>query len=573
MQKKLLWKIGGEAGFGIMTTGLLLAKNATRRGYHIYEYAEYPSLIRGGHNTEDVVISDEPVYSTKEKIDILFCLNKETFAIHKKRLHKDSVVVYEKDQFTLEGEYRFIDLPFRKIIKEELATVIMINNIALGASLALMGWDLQILDEIIEESFEKKGPEVISENKRVAKRGFDHIHTDYNNFINREFPKKEGTAKAVMTGNDAFSYGAVVADCGLYCAYPMTPSSTVLTTLAEIQQKVGMVVRHAEDEISVINTALGGSYAGARTSVGTSGGGFALMAESISLAGVTELPVVIYLAQRPGPATGLPTWTEQGDLLFAVHAGHGEFPKIVLAPGDVEEIYTLTAKAFDLADVYQTPVIVLTDKLIGEGHQSTDYNNLISFSQNYKPNRGKLITEATQPYFRYMPEADGISPRLIPGQKGIYYQANSYEHSRNGHTTEDAYERIEQVDKRNKKQQTFLQNDFQMPTIIGDFDTAEIIIVSWGGNKGAIVEAMKELTEQNIHVAYIHFTYVYPLDAKKLMPLFLHDKTYVLIENNSDAQFGKLLRQEVGIEIKDHLLKYDGRPIFYEEIIEYIKKI
>jgi len=372
----------------------------------------------------------------------------------------------------------------------------------------------------------------------------------------------------IVTGNESHSLGAIIGDCKFHCSYPMTPASAVLSVLAGMAEKTGMVVRHAEDEISVINTALGASFAGVRSSVATSGGGFALMVEAISMAGICEIPVVIFLAQRPGPATGMPTWTEQGDLLFTVNAGHGEFPKIVLAPGDVKEMYEMTAKAFNLADIYQTPVIVLSDKLLSEGHQSMSKSEFINFAKNFQINRGKIVRKVEGNYLRYAKSSDGISPMLIPNNEQPFYQVNSYEHLEDGHTTESAAERIKQVEKRKNKITTYLKNDFILPEVFGNLEKADQIIVSWGSNKGAILEAMK-LTDKKI--AYIHFNNIYPLDIEKVAKLFKNDKKYLLIENNCDGQFGKLLRQEIGFEFTDKLLKCDGRPIFVEEIIEKIK--
>ncbi|PJE68420.1 hypothetical protein COU94_02135 [Candidatus Shapirobacteria bacterium CG10_big_fil_rev_8_21_14_0_10_38_8] len=264
----------------------------------------------------------------------------------------------------------------------------------------------------------------------------------------------------------------------------------------------------------------------------------------------------------------MPTWTEQGDLLFAVNAGHGDFPKIVLAPGDVQEMFELTVKAFDLADIYQTPVIVLSDKFLSESHQSLDLQKISDFSKNYKPNRGKIVAQVQgQTYQRYQVTDDGISPMLIPGAKGIFYQSNSYEHLENGYTTEAADERIKQADKRNRKLETYLKKDFQKPEIYGDFNKSEIVFISWGSNKGPILEAMKELENASL----IHFTHVYPLDQGILIPFFPEGKRYILVENNQTGQFGRLLRGETGIEIKEKLLKYDGRSFWPEEIIKYVK--
>ena len=575
------WLIGGEAGFGIMTTGVVFSKIATRSGYHIFDYVEYPSLIRGGHNAYEVHVSEVEVSHLSPVIDILVCLNKETYDKHKSRLTSKSLVIYDQDEFEITDDINKVIIPFKKILSELKGQPVMKNTIALGASLSLLGGDINELIKIITEQFFKKGEEVISFNRQFVKAGFEAVKKIYPDSIINFLNKKSGEEKLVLTGNDAFSLGSVIADARVYVAYPMTPSSTVLTDLASWQEKVGMVVRHAEDEISVINTAIGSSFAGVRASVGSSGGGFALMVESLSFAGVTEIPIVVFIAQRPGPATGMPTWTEQGDLLFSVFSGHGEFQKIVLAPGDNEEMIELTAKAYNLADVYQLPVIVMSDMYLSESHQSVTKKFVNDFIAGYKVNRGKLVSQITnnkspsfvktsegkQNYLRYKVTEDGISPRLIPGTPGYYYQANSYEHVEDGHTTEEAQPRIDQVHKRAKKWDTYLSQDFSLPVVYGDMKQSDTVFVSWGSTKGIVLQAQKLLKTKGIDSSFIHFNHIYPLDTKKVGELFNQNKKYILIENNSWGQFGKLLRMEIGFEFKETLLRYDGRPITAEEIV------
>jgi 2-oxoglutarate ferredoxin oxidoreductase subunit alpha len=567
-----LWKIGGEAGFGIMVTGLSFSKIAAKSGYDIFDYAEYPSLIRGGHNTYEVLVSDKKVGASQQHVDLLVCLNKATFEFHKHRLTEESMVMYDPDEFDFENNFVKIPVPFKKYRKEFTLMQVMVNTIAMGASMALLDGDLSILHSAIEKEFAKKSQEIIEFNQQLATTGYSHIKEHYADKTRKILTKRTNKEKFIFEANETFALGSVVADCRLFSAYPMTPSSNILTVLASWQEKTQMVVRHAEDEISVINTALGASFAGVRSAVATSGGGFALMVEAISYAGVAEIPIVIFLGQRPGPATGMPSWTEQGDLLFAVHSGHGEFPKIVLAPGDAYEMLELTLKAFDLADLYQTPVIVMSDKLICESHISHPKDEVISLLANYQPNKGKTVKESVEkPYFRYKLTSDGISERLIPGQKGVFYQANSYEHIEDSHTTELSQPRIDQVDKRNRKNITYLQNHFKSPQVFGNLDENQIVFVSWGGNKGAILEAQKILKNNGTETAFIHFTHLYPLSKDKILPFFRSGKRYIMIENNSHAQFAQLLRQQTGITVAEHILKYDGRPFYPEEIVDYLK--
>lgn len=564
--------IGGEAGYGIITTGLLISKLAAKAGKHAFDYVEYPSLVRGGHNAYSVAISEENVRSLKNTIDLLVCFNKETFDLHKHQLTKDAIVMYDPDEFKITDTFKLVEVPFRKILKEGNGSFMMKNTVLLGSLLALLDGNIEWLYNDISKQFEKKGPKVVEFNKFFVKAGYEFVELHYKELMKPILGRNETADKQmVLSGNDAFALGSILADCRFYAAYPMTPSSTVLATMAGWQEKAQIVVRHAEDEIAVINTALGASFAGARAAVGTSGGGAALMVEGVSLAGVTETPIVIFLSQRPGPATGMPTWTEQGDLLFAVNAGHGEFPKIILAPGDVEEMVELTAKAFNLADVYQTPVIVMSDMLLSESHKSMSIARFDEIKSSYTVNRGALIVQpGDPPYLRYKITETGISPRLLPGTKGTFYQANSYEHEEDSHTTEHARPRVAQVDKRGRKTDTYFANHFVSPRTYGDLENADKVIVCWGSTKGAALEAMKLMADQGHQIACIHFNHVYPLEPKHIIPFFPFGKDYILIESNSHGQFGRLLRQETGIEIEKRFLKYDGRPIGPEEIVAFL---
>jgi 2-oxoglutarate ferredoxin oxidoreductase subunit alpha len=584
---KFNWKIGGEAGFGVMTTGVVISKIATRSGYHIFNYQEYPSLIRGGHNTVEVVISDEDVGAPQWGVDMLVCLNKDTYDFHKHRLHEKSIIIYDPEQFEIAEQIGIkIAVPFQGIRKTEKIQQQMVNTVAMGTSLAVMGADLSIFTDLLKEQFSRKGQEVIDFNLRLAKIGYDHVKQNNSPTVVVFAPKEDTHKRMVLTGNDAYSAALVAADCRYYAAYPMTPSSSILMTLADWQKDNKMVVRHSEDEIAVINSALGASFSGVRSSVGTSGGGFALMVEALSYAGVAEIPIVVYLGMRPGPATGMPTWTEQGDLLFAVNAGHGEFPKIVLAPGDPEEMIHLTLKAFDLADIYQTPVIVLADKFLGESYKDISHETVDQRFKEYIPNRGKIVHDTQQsPYLRYKVTEDGSSEMLIPGKQGVFYQANSYEHLEDSHTSEDSSVRIAQVDKRQRKITTYMATPskyiddplwkdphFAEPVLYGDPEST-VVFVSWGGTKGIIREAQK-LLERNFHqsTGFLHFTHVFPLNEALVKSFFKEDKRYILVENNSHGQFGQLLRMQTGIEIKEKLLKYDGRPFWPEEIVAYMTK-
>jgi len=571
------WKIGGEAGFGIMTTGLLFSKIASRLGYYILDYVEYPSLIRGGHNAYEVCVSDGEVTALKKEIDVLVCLNEETFHKHRNRLNSQSLVLYDKEEFDFTDNFNKVNVRLKKILTNLKGQAVMKNTIALGASLSILGGKIEVLLDLIAEQFKKKGDEIVRFNQNFAIAGYEEVKKNYS-FLIKNFliEKEEKKEKLVVSGNEAFSLGAVFADCRLYAAYPMTPSSSVLHTLASWQEKTGMIVRHSEDEIAVINTALGASFAGVRAAVGTSGGGFSLMVESLSFAGVAEIPVVVLLAQRPGPATGMPTWTEQGDLLFAVFSGHGEFPKIVLAPGDQKEMIELTLKAFNLADIYQTLVIVVSDMYLSEGHKSVERDWVDKIVREYQIRRGKInLSQKENPqkleiFLRYKITEDGISEKILPGTAGYFYQENSYEHLEDGHTTEEAKPRKDQVEKRLRKWQTYLKNDFQLPKFYGN-EKAEIVFISWGSTKGIVLEAQKRLKEKGIETGFYHFNHIYPLDKEKVSQLLKKDnERYLLVENNALGQFGKILAMETELDFEEKILRYDGRPITVEQILEKI---
>lgn len=579
MNDSVTWKIGGEAGFGIMTTGTMLSKVAVRCGFFIFDYVEYPSLIRGGHNVQEVRFSPNEVFSQEKKVDLLVALTKETVDLHKKELKEGSGILYDNEKIIInEAEIDtkktvLLPVPFTKIIKDSGISSVMQNNIALGASAALLDFDLNILFNVIQDTFSDKGEKVIADNKKAAQLGFDYVSQNLKNKFSLVIKSKQQQKQLVLTGNDAVGLGAVAGGCSFYCAYPMSPSSSVLHLLAVNAEATGMVVKHAEDEISVINMAIGASYAGVRSMVGTSGGGFSLMVEGLGLAGITETPLVIFIGQRPGPATGLPTWTGQADLQFVIHASQDEFPRIVLAPGDVTEAFYLTAEAFNLADLYQTPVFILSDKYLAESHKSVEYFDPTKVTIE----RGKLITNKNNQdlmgYKRYVMTEDGISPRVIPGTKGTWYLANSYEHDESGLSTEDALERVKQVDKRNKKLKTY-QTRLPNPKIYGE-NNADITLIGWGSTKGPVLQTLSDLnyTHKGRTLNFLHVTHVFPFNTKMISEILSQSRKRIMIEGNSEGQFAKLIREQTGIMMDSFLLKYDGRPFYPEEIITKLEQI
>lgn len=559
------WKIGGPAGYGIKSTGLILAKYFLRQGLNIFAYSEYPSLVRGGHNTYQVEISDEQIDSLDDKINLLVALDAKTIQEDGKYLVKNGILVYDENIQSSETPkaVRSYPIPLTEIAKE-VDSEIMRNTVALGASLALMNEDLEFLNKILKEVFKDKD---FADNILAAKKGFEYVvEKKLERISNLSWKREVGRQKIMFTGNEAVALGAVSGECKFFSAYPMTPATAILHFLIKKQREVGMIVHQTEDEIAAIHAALGASFSGVRSMTATSGGGFALMNEGLSLAGMTETPLVLAEVMRPAPATGLPTWTDQGDLSYVVHAGHGDFPKVVIAPGDPIEAFKLIQYAFNIADKYQLPVIILSDKFLGESHYSVEQENL----KKEKINRGKIVTKEElkkeEKFLRYKLSKDGVSDRSVPGMLNGEFIANSDEHNQESFSDETSENRIEQMDKRQKKIEN-LKEEVLMPEVFGETN-ANLTLVSWGSNKGPIIDAMNVLKEksQDLEINFIHFTCLYPLPEDKIKALLESAKNLLLIENNQSGQFGKLLREQTGIEIKNKLLKYDGRPFWRSEI-------
>lgn len=571
----LTWKIGGEAGYGIMSTGVIFSRIFTKKGYFVIDNNEYPSLIRGGHNTYTVRVSSNQIFSIDKDINILVALNQETLTLHQEEVTYGGYIIYDEDVCDIKDikrarkDINYIMVPFSKIVSELGAPKVMINNISLGASVALLNYDMEILKNVIKDSFSRKGTKIVDLNIRSSELGYKYVKEKIKT-ASYELEIVNPVGKMLLTGNDAVFLGAVRAGCKFYAAYPMTPSSSILHSFASAEGDYNIVTKHAEDEIAVINMAIGASFAGARSMVATSGGGFSLMNEGLSSAAMTETPIVIVLCQRPAPATGLPTWTEQGDMLFAVHASHGEFLRVVIAPGDPEECFYLTGKAFNLADKYQIPVIIMLDKYLSESHFSYEKFDFKKITVD----RGELLTaikNKSGEYKRYSDTEDGISQRVIIGIENGIHIANSDEHNEKGFSEEDAYNRKIMVDKRFRKIKKLIE-EIPPPKIYGPAD-AEITIWSWGSCKGPILEAMSILNQKEKKVNLVHFTFLYPFDYESIAGVIEESNKNVVVENNKTSQLSKIIMMNTGHKIKNKILKYSGRQFLPGEIISGIEKI
>lgn len=561
MQSSVTVKIGGEAGFGIMSSGTMLARAFSRVGYHTLATNEYPSLIRGGHNLITIRIATTPFESMNKDVHILVALNRETITLHAKELNEHALVVYDSKEGQV-GTSEFshpvtlIPIPLTDLVRAQNGEQVMRNTVALGAVLALVGGQFALLESVIADQFKKKGEEVVASNVAFAKAGYDAVSGQVT-----EATRLAGVSQKkdyiLINGSEALGVAAVRAGLKFAAVYPMTPINSVITFLADHATSLGIVYKQPEDEIAGINMAIGASIAGVRSMVATSGGGFALMVEGLSLAGMVEAPIVIDLGMRVGPATGMPTWTEQGELQFAIHAGHGEFARIILAPGDAIETHDLTIQAFNLAERYQIPVFILTDKYLNESLWSVPREN---YRKEITIDRGKLVVGTA----RYDPASpDGVSDRSIPGQPNGQYIANSYEHDGSGYVTEDAQKRAAMVEKRLRKLKA-IEKDM-LPPIVHGPEVADITFVTWGTTKGPIVEAI-----QNLSANVIQFPWLFPFPTDATIKLLGNAKRIIDVEQNATGQLASLIREHTGIAIIEKLLKYDGRPLYPEEIQQYV---
>ncbi|MHC4679172.1 MAG: 2-oxoacid:acceptor oxidoreductase subunit alpha [Planctomycetota bacterium] len=549
----------GQAGQGIQTVEHLLTRIFKLAGYNVFATKEYMSRIRGGVNSTGIRIGAGPVRASVGRIDILIPLNKGALHRVEPRISTQTLILADKetigDDFD-QARYRFVDVPFTgKAV--EIGNKIYSNVVAVGAVAGLLGIELETASPYVRRFFSSKAEKVVRENVTALKEGFK-----LGEALAKSSEMKFDVAcdeavsdQVLLSGAEAVGLGAIAGGCNFIASYPMSPSTGVLTFLARHARDFGIVAEQAEDEIAAMNMGLGAWYAGARAMVTTSGGGFALMTEGLSLAGMLESPMVIHLAQRPGPATGLPTRTEQTDLELALYGGHGEFPRILLAPGTIPEAFHLTQKAFDLADHYQVPVFVLTDQYLMDSYYNTAAPDLSHVRND------RHIVRTGKDYQRYAFAESGISPRGVPGFGEGLVVVDSDEHDTQGHITEDLELRIRMVDKRLRKLES-LKGDAVPPELVGG-DDYKILIVCWGSTYHIAAEAMRNLGRDD--AALLHFKQVYPLPGGTAGYLEKAEKT-IIVENNATSQFGKLIKLQTGIEIENKILKYDGLSFCVEEL-------
>ncbi len=564
-------RIGGQAGQGMQSISSIMGKIFTRHGYYVFMNQDVESRIRGGHNYTQVRVKDEPVQAISEKVDLLIALDKAVIDQDRGDLVEDGVMIFDGSEtgFTSDNPNHF-SVPLEKLAIEAGQSKIMVNSVATGAAFALMGHDLEPLLERLEEEFARKGSEIVGKNKSSASAGYSYVLENFKGVCPHHIPPAPlEKKKMLLNGSEAMALGAICSGLKLYSGYPMSPSTPIMESIASMAEEYNIIMEPAEDEIAAINMAIGASFAGVRAMTATSGGGFCLMVEAMGLAGMTETPIVVVVAQRPGPSTGLPTRTEQGDLRFVIHASHGEFPRAVFAPGSAEQAFYLMGKAFNMAERYQTPVIVLGDQHLNDSYFTVDELDLSQIAID----RGEVVFDDAIPsireYKRYAWRDSGISSRILPGQSEAVLYADSDEHTEAGHITESAKIREQMVRKRMRKLDR-MRSEMGPPEVYPS-RKCNVVLLGWGSTYGAMKEAVDLMAEEGLQTQMLHFSEIYPLPKIDLSKNAKKSAKVFAVENNYTGQFADLFSYESGNPVFQRILKYDGRPFSPEEIVRQVK--
>ncbi|MBW1692987.1 MAG: 2-oxoacid:acceptor oxidoreductase subunit alpha [Deltaproteobacteria bacterium] len=541
--------IGGKAGDGIRQAGHTISRLLNRIGYRIFFYDDYPSLIRGGHNFSIIRASEKRIIAHKDNVDIIVALNQETSEKHKSRLNAEGMILYDSKTVDTEG----VGVDFMEIVKKLDGQPIMRNTAAIGALAKVLGIEWPVVERVMKDTIEKQ----VELNLKIAQLTYDEVETS-----SLAIQKLNQKSLPLLSGNEAIALGAVQAGLNMYIAYPMTPASAILHYLAAHEDDLGVVTVHPESEIAVALMALGAAYAGVKSMVGTSGGGFALMTEALSLAGQGEFPVVFVESQRPGPSTGVPTYTMQGDLSFVVHSGHGEFLKVVLAPGDAEEAFYLTGLAMNLAWKFHIPTFVLSDKHLSE--------SIFSFEADpdkIKPEQ-PLMWDGQGDYKRYLDTQDGISPLAFPGDPAATVKATSYEHDEYGIATEEPDQIARMQEKRLRKKEGLIDElaKNEQVKIYGNRES-KTTLLCWGSTKGACVEVAETLGLKVVQPLVVE-----PLPINPLRQALSDADKIIGVEVNATGQLARLISGH-GFGVDHMILRYDGRPFTVDGLLDKVKEV
>ena len=571
MKSQISWKVGGQQGEGIESTGEIFATAMNRKGYFLYGYRHFSSRIKGGHTNNKIRVSTSPVHAISDDLDILIAFDQETIELNHHEMREDSIIIADakaKPQKPENCVAQLIELPFTSTAKE-LGTALMKNMVAIGATSALMDLNTSTFETLIDNMFSKKGNKVVDMNIQALNMGYDLMKQQVTN-VNGDFTLENGSGHPhlYMIGNDAIGLGAIAAGSRFMSAYPITPASEIMEYMIANLPKVDGTVVQTEDEIAAATMAIGANYAGVRGFTASAGPGLSLMMESIGLSGMTETPLVIINTQRGGPSTGLPTKQEQSDLMQMIYGTHGDIPKIVVAPTDAEDAFYLTMEAFNLAEEYQCPVIILSDLQLSLGKQTVknlDYNRI-------QIKRGELIQsdiereEDDKTYFRrYALTGSGISPRPIPGTKGGIHHITGVEHNEEGKTSEAAANRQQQMDKRMRKTKNLLiENPVELTE---NHEQADILYIGFISSKGAIQEGAQRLNNQNVAVNTLQIRQLHPFPTETIQNAIDKAQKVIIAEHNYQGQLASIIKMNVNSQDKlVNQTKYDGTPFLPHEI-------
>jgi len=556
MSEEINIRLTGEAGQGIIAAGMMLCRLYKDSGRHVFAIQDYMSRIRGGNNFFQVRASAAPVYVSREKADLIVALDKEAVDASRSALAPGGLLVLDGEKFGIkELEKGWFDAPFYALA-EESGGPIFANSVALGIVAALTCEDFENAGRAADREFSAKGPGVASKNREAARRGYDYAAK---NMKGCAFTLAAGghNRPCLLAGNEALALGVISAGCKFYSAYPMSPSTGIMNTVSDYAARYGIIVEQAEDEIAAVNMAVGASFAGVRAMTASSGGGFALMCEGLSLAAMTETPLVIAVVMRPGPATGFPTRTAQEDLEFALHAGHGEFARAVYTPGSPEECFLAAKRAFNTAERFQVPVLVLSDQHLAESVTNIEFPD----TSAEPPDRGRLLKgglDAGPGRYAYSP--DGVSPRAVPGRSSALAVADSDEHGQEGHITELAEVRVKMTRKRFHLKMAGLAKEVLPPTVVNP--GAKTMLCGFGSTLGVLREACAAVKD----CGFIHYPQVWPFPSEATLDALKGAGRVLTLEGNATGQLARLMRRETGLKPDGSVLRYDGRPFTLDEV-------
>ncbi|MBN1953481.1 MAG: 2-oxoacid:acceptor oxidoreductase subunit alpha [Anaerolineae bacterium] len=572
-QRDLAIRIGGEAGMGLESSGAGFARALTRGGLYVFGLPDYYSRIRGGHNFYSIRVARHPLYTHAEPVHVLLALDRETIRRHVNHVVPGGAIIYDEKDGLPEGPRRadvgFCALPLSQLAEEKGGREVMRNTLALGVVAGLIGFDPQYMASVIRDNFARKGQAVVDANLRVVEAGVQAGCSFDGDFSFRMEAVPGAPARVMMNGTEAFALGALAGGCRFVAGYPMTPGSLALHWFARYADQYGVATKHAEDEIAAINMAIGAGLVGARALVPTSGGGFSLMVEALGMAGIAEIPLVVYEAQRPGPATGLATRNEQGDLMFALYASQGEFPRFILTPGTVEDCFRAGWQSFNLAEKHQTPAIILSDHYLAVAQRTLDVESIDFDAVTIE--RGELLTDQDldameEPYRRFRVTASGISPRAVPGHPKAVFVTTANEHTERGAITEEPADRVAQTEKRLRKLKG-MQQEIEGPFWYGP-EEAELTFVCWGSTCGPLREAVDRLNAGRAGRAnMLYFTALCPFPTAATAEALNRTRRTVAVECNATGQLESLLRMQTCWQVERSIRRYDGRPFTPEYIL------